>query len=110
MIVPNYLFFRVHEVRKKKKNSFSDCSSKMFGESPDWLGLDHTCLPDLRCLRESELLQVSHPWDQGGPEYFEARRIIIALERVPSLKEEMLFRQRLFNHPLNSSSSYGPYF
>lgn len=64
MTVPSYLVFRVHEVRKIKK-SFSDCASKMSEESPNWPGLDHTCLPDLGCPRASELLQVSHPGGKG---------------------------------------------
>ena len=84
---------------QKNKNSFSDCASKMFEENPGGPGLDSSWFPDLRCPRRSELFQVSYPWGQGGPEYFEERRIIIAWETNASLKEEMLFRQKLFHHP-----------
>lgn len=81
--VPSYLVFRMHGVRKIK-NSFSDCANKMFEESPDWPGLDHTCLPiwdaqkrvnpcrfhiprtkvGLNILKKEELLQ---PWREMLP-------------------------------------------
>lgn len=79
IIVPSYLIFAVHEIRKRKNNC-PEGNCEMCQDSPDWSGLCYTHVYLSReAWRASEHLESSHPWGQYGPESCKMR-IIVALE------------------------------